>query len=354
MGLKMKKICALLFMLSLLSGVAFAGKNLPQVAQKWQEAWPWAQLYINPTFKINHFVFLNNDKTVYASSRSSSGMESVYKTPDDAGWYAWGAGISDGTGIITADKKSNHLYLGSARDGIYKLKDGESHWAQIAFPRSSVQWIEYDNNNNALYASVSNKELNQQDIYKSLDGGKTWSNTGLNATSQSLTVDGNGNVYAPQCNRLSVLAKNTRTWKHYANFAEACVRKIAVDKNNILYAGTYYGGVYKSTDHGEHWTKLDNGLADDLHIADIIVDSEGNLYAGTRDGENPKSGMYKLPHGSNQWVQINEGFPDRSFQGVYPAIADDGLSIDNHDTVYAITGGVRQTGQIYKLIDSKK
>lgn len=62
-------------------------------------------------------------------------------------------------------------------------------------------------------------------------------------------------------------------------------RAILIDKNNpnTLYAGSVSGGLWKSTTAGSSWIKI-NDMADNLIVASIAQDKDGNIYVGTGEG----------------------------------------------------------------------
>src|SRR5437870_7111893 len=53
-----------------------------------------------------------------------------------------------------------------------------------------------------------------------------------------------------------------------------------------LYAGTYLGGVFKSTDGGGSWSAVNIGLPNDSYLSALAVDPQTptTLYAGTAYG----------------------------------------------------------------------
>jgi len=95
-----------------------------------------------------------------------------------------------------------------------------------------------------------------------------------------------------------------------ANFAISC---ITYDPSNtqIMYAGTgesfnptdvQGAGIWKSTDGGMTWNHLNN-TATQYYMADIIVDTNGDVYyAGTTSGSS--AGIYKSTDGGNSFTQI--------------------------------------------------
>lgn len=73
---------------------------------------------------------------------------------------------------------------------------------------------------------------------------------------------------------------------------------------NAIYAGTD-GGVFRSTNGGESWASWSTGLTGDaLLINDLMVASEGHLWAATYGG-----GVYFKRDDTTNWSQLNGGLP---------------------------------------------
>jgi photosystem II stability/assembly factor-like uncharacterized protein len=75
------------------------------------------------------------------------------------------------------------------------------------------------------------------------------------------------------------------TWRRFPLGLRATVSSLAIDpgESTTLYAGTDRG-VFWSTDSGENWTPLREGLAD-LHVTSLAIDPQGSsLHAGTPAG----------------------------------------------------------------------
>jgi photosystem II stability/assembly factor-like uncharacterized protein len=123
------------------------------------------------------------------------------------------------------------------------------------------------------------------------------------------------------------------------------VVSLAADPGNqdIVYAGTVYGGVFKSSDRGMSWEAANQGLGN-LFVHSLAVDPQnGNtVYAGTY-GE----GVYKSPDGGETWFPANHGIAPRSI--VYT------LAINpvNPQVLYAGTRiqGTTYTGILYRSLD---
>jgi len=113
---------------------------------------------------------------------------------------------------------------------------------------------------------------------------------------------------------------------------------LAIGKNNIYTSG--YNGVWKSEDKGLSWLEKNNGIPTPYDINNIEADfnNDNLVFAGTWD-----KGLYKSIDGGDNWTKIN------SFPGNYIRK----LKIDplNGNILYIGTGSGSQPGTIYKTID---
>ena len=107
----------------------------------------------------------------------------------------------------------------------------------------------------------------------------------------------NGNIFA--CSQdFDGLLKSTdggTSWYH-ANSGNGTYR-IAVDKQDIIYAGTRQGypGIHKSTDYGATWsTCYEPGLA----VTAKHISKKGQIYVGDREGS-----FLKSTNAGNSWTK---------------------------------------------------
>lgn len=77
------------------------------------------------------------------------------------------------------------------------------------------------------------------------------------------------------------------------------IRSLAVNGTN-LFAGTSSQGVFLSTDYGENWTAVNTGLTNNEINCLIVIES--NIYAGTWGG-----GIFKSTDDGANWTVINNG-----------------------------------------------
>jgi len=74
----------------------------------------------------------------------------------------------------------------------------------------------------------------------------------------------------------------------------------AIDRNNILYVGTF-NGFYKSSNNGDSWVSVSNGL-NGLEVSSIVFNDSGDIFVGTYDG----GGIFKSTDEGESWVHLED------------------------------------------------
>ncbi len=137
-------------------------------------------------------------------------------------------------------------------------------------------------------------------IYKSTDGGKTWTqiNKDMNVAWIWSLCFNNNILFAATEN--GVYKFNGTSWS-LTNLKDVDVHAIA-STGTILYAGTWGTGVYTSSDNGATWKLLDIGMDECKIIQGITISKNGDLFAATVGG-----GIYKMFSGENKWYRYDCG-----------------------------------------------
>ncbi len=336
---------------------------------------------------------------------------------------AWASGrISD---FAVNPKNTKEYYVAVASGNVWKTENNGTTWSPVfdKYGSYSIGVVVLDpNNQNVVW--VGTGENNHQralgygdGVYKSLDGGKSFNNMGLKESRQigGIVIDprnsdvvfvaAEGSAWGPGGER--GLYKSTdggATWKKVLEISENTgVNNVKIDPSNpdIMYATseqrrrtpfTKIGGgpesaVYKSTDGGENWRKIVEGLPKvdiggmgiDISPADPNVvylimeaaDNKGGFFRSTDKGESwDKMGDY---HSSGQYY--NEIYCDpKEVDKVYSMetvsrftkdggktwttiatevrhVDDHALWIDPKDTEHYMIGG---DGGIYETWDDGK
>lgn len=212
---------------------------------------------------------------------------------------------SIGAIAIDPNDPDNIVYVGTGEtwtrnsvsigDGLYKSKDGGSTWSKLGFEKSEriSNIIVNPSNSNEIYVAVLGalwSDSEERGVYKSSDAGLTWK---------------------------KILYINPKTG----------AADLAIDtKNpNILYASMWEfrrtpwsfesGGtnsaLYKSIDAGKTWNKIHNGFPSGnlgrLGIA-VAPSNPNILYTVIEAKEDSKKGLYRSDDAGANWKQLNNDF----------------------------------------------
>lgn len=237
--------------------------------------------------------------------------------------------------VIHPDNK-NVWYIAVGSGGVWKTTNSGTTWASIFDGQGSYSTgaITLDPNNpNVVWVgtgeNVGGRHVAYGDgIYKSADGGKSWTNMGLKESNHISKI-----IIHPEDSNVIWVAAQGPLWR-------------SGDQR----------GLYKSTDGGETWTKT---LGDDewVGVTDIVMDSRDPdvLYAATWQrhrnvasymGGGPGSGLHKSTDGGETWTKLTKGIPGSNLGKIGLAI-----SYHNPDHIYAAIELDRKKGGVFMSRD---
>ena len=252
----------------------------------------------------------------------------VWKTYDGGKTYE---NISDGyfggsIGAVAVSKSDpNVIYVGggevtvrgnvSSGYGIWKSEDAGETWKSCGLPKSRhIPRIVIDPQNpDIVYAAVLGniyKATSERGVYKSTNGGKTWSKVlfeSNHAGAVELVIDPNNprNLYAA-------------TWR---------VKRTPYS----LSSGGEGSILWKSTDRGNNWTEISSNKGFAEGILGIIgvtvspVDSD-RVWAIVENKDN--GGVYRSDNGGETWSYVNSSRALRQRAWYYSKIYADTKDID--------------------------
>ena len=121
---------------------------------------------------------------------------------------------------------------------------------------------------------------------------------------------------------------------------------------NTIFAGTMGGGVYRSTDNGDNWTQVNNGLTM-LHVYALTANSN-YLFAGTyHNGNINGQGVFRSSDNGQTWTAVNNGMsPTTTIMAlaikdnlIFAGTNGQGIfrSADNGDNWTYVAGGIPHT-----------
>ncbi len=249
------------------------------------------------------------------------------------------------TAVTGVPSQPYTFYMGSTGGGVWKTTDAGHTWLNVSdgfFSVGSMGAIDVSlSDPNIVYAGTGSSKIRSnvsigRGIYKSSDAGKTWSFIGLRDVGQIATVRihptnpdlvfvaAQGNPFVP--NKERGVYRSTdggKTWKNVlfvSELAGAADLELQPGNPNVIFAcmwhaqrkpwtiisGAQEGGIYKSTDGGDNWTKLAGGLPNQLFGRSNVAISAANpnrIYALIE--AKPGSGLYRSEDGGSTWTLIN-------------------------------------------------
>ena len=256
-----------------------------------------------------------------------------------------------GRSVSATGVKGNTLvyYMGITGGGVWKTEDAGQSWRNISdgyFKTGSVGAVAVAQSDpNVVYVGMGEHAPRGvmtsygDGVYKSTDAGKTWKHLGLELTRHIASVrihpQNSDVVYVAAQGALNGPSKERgifksddggKTWKNilYVDENTGC-SDLSMDLNNprILYAamwdhrrlpwavqsGGKGSGLYKSTDGGESWVKIQQGLPKELGKMGISV-SQANpekVYALVEsDTEKEQGGLFVSNNAGENWTRISK------------------------------------------------
>ena len=266
------------------------------------------------------------------------------------------------------------FYMGTVGGGVWKTTDAGHTWlnatdGQIAVGSMGAVAVA-ETNPSIIYAGTGSSKIRSnvsigRGLYKSVDAGKTWVFMGLRDVGQIATIrinPGNadevfvaisGNPFVPNPERGVYRTRDGgKTWKQvFALSPDLGASDIELQPGhpNVVFASMWHGqrkpwtivsgspaaegaGIYKSTDSGDTWKKLEHGLPHELVgriNVGVSADQPDRLYALIE--AKPGAGLYRSDNAGADWTLVNgEGrLTTRPFY--YDTL---GVDPNNADVVY--------------------
>lgn len=136
-----------------------------------------------------------------------------------------------------------------------------------------------------------------------------WAQTaGPEGGSVSALLNTPGAMYAGTGGGVYRSTDNGQTWTAVNNGLSGnalFIRSLLAMGNNI-FAGTYGGGIYRTTDNGQNWTAVKNGLSGGGLFVRSLVVVGNSIFAGTDFG----GGVYRTTDNGQNWTAVNRGLPE--------------------------------------------
>ncbi|MGC8747504.1 MAG: VPS10 domain-containing protein [Candidatus Kapaibacteriota bacterium] len=257
----------------------------------------------------------------------------------------FGGRVSD---IAVNPYNKKEFYVAVASGGVWKTTNSGTTFFPVfdTYGSFSIGCIAIDSKNpNVVWVGTgennSQRSVSWGDgVYKSIDGGKSWKNMGLKNSehigkivihpqnSDVVYVAAQGPLWGPGGDRgLYKTTDGGKTWELVLKISENTgVTDVVMDPRdpNVLYCASYQrrrhvwtlinGGpeaaIYKTTDGGKSWEKLQNGLpSGELgRIGLGLSPADPDIIYAIIEGNEGKGGIYRSTDRGASWEKRNSWF----------------------------------------------
>lgn len=235
---------------------------------------------------------------------------------------------------------ANIVYAGTASNGLYKSTDGGATWTHKSsgLTNLNIQVIAID----PLDTHRILVGTNGGGIFRSTNAGNSWTaiNDGLlNLNVYSIAFDplDPNTMYAGTFGNLFVSSGRSATsgvnWIRQGagrGLTENTIQTVIADPNNegVFYVGTFSAGVFGSTSGTNSWSQQSLGLYH-LNVRYLTHSATGNLYAGTQysdiSAQNiPRGGFHigTVVNNGVAWQEKSTGLGNTSVNAIVESLAN--------------------------------
>jgi photosystem II stability/assembly factor-like uncharacterized protein len=250
-----------------------------------------------------------------------------------------GPAMTSGRVMTIAVDPSNTaiIYIGAASGGVWKTVNGGASWQPVFDTQGSysIGWVTIDpNHSNVVWVGTGERNAQRSvaygdGVYKTEDGGRSWTNVGLKASEH--------------IGRIVINPKDSDT--------------VYVAAQGPLWSAGGDRGLYKTTDGGKTWTQVLK-ISENTGVSDVVLDPRNpdvivaSAYQRRRhfhtliDG-GPEAAIHRSTDGGKTWKKVNTGLPGEELGRI-------GLAISpvDPDVLYANVEAANAKGGIYRSTDN--
>jgi photosystem II stability/assembly factor-like uncharacterized protein len=278
------------------------------------------------------------------------------------------------TTVTGVPGKPNLYYMGATGGGVWRTENAGQTWKNLSDKHFKVGTIGAvavsRSDHNVIYVGTGESPIrgvttsHGDGVWKSTDAGATWTHVGLPRAGQIARIQIHptnpdiayvgvqGQIWGGSEERgVFRTSDGGKSWEHVLKVGpETGTSDLRMDPTNprILYAGMWHhgrkpwfvmsggaeGGIFKTTDGGDTWTKLEGGLPEVVGKigVDVSASNPRRVYA-IIEAEPEKGGLWRSDDGGETWKLIDGHRVLHSRAWYYIHIAADPV---DQDTVYVL------------------
>ncbi len=249
---------------------------------------------------------------------------------DDSNWTLVGAtqythsGSTEGKGRINAiavdPNNPDIIYIGAPAGGLWKTTDGGQTWTPLTdqLPSLGVSGIAVDpTDSNTIYIATGDDDARVtpgKGVFKSMDGGQTWSMLGTGLSSgldflSDIIINPSDTDIILVASSIGIIRSDDggSSWNVVLSGSSRSLKKNPANDN--VYYAILEDEFYRSTDAGQTWTQVTNGLPDasqtDRMVMAVTPAAPDRVYVYSMQG-SASNGVYISYDSGISFVQTSE------------------------------------------------
>ncbi|WP_395047160.1 T9SS type A sorting domain-containing protein [Flavobacterium sp.] len=229
---------------------------------------------------------------------------------------SWSSGQGRVQEVCVDPSNPNTIYVGSPAGGIWKSTDVGVTWTPLTdnLPQIGVSGIAVDySSSNTIYIATGDKDAGDTafvGVYKSTDGGTTWTVTGA----MSGVTSAGDLVIHPTNNQILWCATDSGIWKtinggtswtnvQAGSFHQGAIRLKPTDPTNVYAVSNT--SFYKSTNTGTSFTQITTGLpaSSGRLLLDVTAANANYIYILSATTGGGFQGIYRSINDGTNWTK---------------------------------------------------
>ncbi len=251
-------------------------------------------------------------------------------------WEQTNGPCSGNVQAILIDSDGN-IFAGGSEFGMFKSTNGGSEWIEATNGISNFYVLSIGNNvAGEIFAGTYDT------LYRSTNLGETWEPTNLtNFITNHIVLNSQNHIFVASNfgGGISRSTDNGDTWQTVNNGLTSLeINDLTLTQSDQLFAVSD-SGIFKSTNNGDNWIPKNTGLTN-TKITSVTINSPGNIFIGLEDFLS-NGGVYRSTDSGESWQLVVNGLTDSTVIAlgnnpngyIYAATSDSGIfrSGDNGD-----------------------
>lgn len=372
------------------SGILIAGLRYNGIVRSTDDGQTWTQTTI--TGRSIYSLITTPENKTYAATENGG----IFVTSDGGEtWSNRNVGLSCTSVSSVASGRNSELYAATFANGVFRSTNNGSTWLQTPLSNDDFFCVAVDTDGHAfaggfnyfyrstdhgngwiaspvyyfaISCAVSPQNIVFSDVSiaglrRSTDHGVSWQDVGMEgyeivgyafSPSGVFFAGGFPNMPGSHTNYPPTLFRSTNqglTWS--ALGADIAVTSMVCSQDGNVFAGDYFGRIYRSTDSGNNWDLLSLQAHDPLWS--VVVNTRNDLFAASEG-----SGVYRSLDDGETWMPVSSGLTNMSIKSLviddagYLFAATDGSGVfrSTQSTTTSVDHEITETPQSFFLLQN--